>query len=41
MSSTGKRYKPDQIVTILREIEVKTVNGITIPEARKQAGISE
>ena len=41
MSSTGKRYKPEQIVTILREIDVKTVNGITIPEACKQAGISE
>ena len=41
MASPGKRYKPEQIVTILREIDVKTVNGITIPEACKQAGISE
>ena len=41
MSSTGKRYKPEQIVTILREIDVKTVNGMTIPEACKQAGLSE
>lgn len=41
MASTGKRYKPEQIVTILREIDVKTVNGMTIPEACKQAGISE
>lgn len=41
MASTGKRYKPETIVAILREIDVKTVNGIIIPEACKQAGISE
>ena len=40
-TSPGKRYKPEQIVTILCEIDVKTVNGITIPEACKQAEISE
>ena len=41
MASTGKRYKPETIVAILREIDVKTVNGIIMPEACKQAGISE
>lgn len=41
MAATGKRYKAEQIVNILREIDVKTANGKTIPEACKQAGISE
>lgn len=41
MSSTGKRYKAEQIVNMLREIDVKTSNGKTIPEACKQAGITE
>ena len=38
---TGKRYKAEQIVNLLREIDVKTANGKTIPEACKQTGISE
>ena len=38
---TGKRYKAEQIVNMLREIDVKTANGKTIPEACKQASISE
>ena len=38
---TGKRYKAEQIVNMLREIDVKTANGKTIPEACKQAGFSE
>ena len=41
MSTTGKRYKAEQIVNLLREIDVKTANGKTIPEACKQIGISE
>jgi putative transposase len=41
MAATGKRYNAEQIVNILREIDVKTVNSKTIPEACKQAGISE
>jgi transposase-like protein len=39
--ATGKRYKAEQIVNMLREIDVKTANGKTIPEACKHAGISE
>lgn len=39
--ATGKRYKAEQIVNMLREIDVKTANGKTIPEACKQIGISE
>ena len=41
MAATGKRYKAEQIVNMLREIDVKTANGKTIPEACKQLGISE
>ena len=41
MAATGKRYKAEQIVNILREVDVKTANGKTIPEACKQIGISE
>jgi transposase-like protein len=41
MATTGKRYKAEQIVNLLREIDVKTANGKTIPEACKQIGISE
>jgi len=39
--ATGKRYKAEQIVNLLREVDVKTANGKTIPEACKQIGISE
>ena len=39
--ATGKRYKAEQIVNVLREVDVKTANGKTIPEACKQIGISE
>jgi transposase-like protein len=41
MAATGKRYKAEEIVNKLREIDVKTANGKTIPEACKQIGISE
>jgi len=41
MAATGKRYKAEQIVNMLRDIDVKTANGKTIPEACKQIGISE
>ena len=41
MAATGKRYKAEQIVNMLREVDVKTANGKTIPEACKQIGISE
>ena len=41
MSRTGKRYKAEQIVNLLREIDVMTANDQTIPMACKQVGISE
>jgi transposase-like protein len=41
MSSTVKRYKAEQIVNILREIDVRTANGSTVELACKQSGISE
>ena len=34
-----KNYKPEQIVTILRQIEVAMANGKTAPQACKEAGI--
>ena len=41
MGSTGKRFKPEQIVNLLREIEVMMANGKTLLETCKQAGISD
>jgi len=32
-----KRYKPEQIVTLLRQIEVEIANGKTAPHAYKEA----
>jgi hypothetical protein len=34
-----KRYKPEQIVTMLRQIEVSIANGKTTPQACKEAEI--
>ena len=34
-----KRYKPEQIVTLLRQIEVEIVNGKTTPQACKETEI--
>ncbi len=34
-----RKYKPEQIVTVLRQIEVQIVNGKTPPQACKEAGI--
>jgi putative transposase len=34
-----QRYKPEQIVTVLRQIEVQIANGKTSPQACKEAGI--
>lgn len=36
-----KRYKPEEIIQILREIEVLTSQGSSVPEAAKQCGIVE
>ena len=33
-----KNYTPEQIVTILRQIEVQMANGKTAPQACKEAG---
>ena len=41
MTSTGKQFKPEQIVNLLREIEAMMANGKTLLEACKQAGISD
>ena len=34
------RYKPEQIVTLLRQIEVSIANGKTTPQACKEAEIT-
>ena len=34
-----RRYKPEQIVTVLRQIEVAMANGKSTPQACKEAGI--
>ena len=35
-----ERYKPEQIVTILRQIEVAVANGKSTPQACKKAEIA-
>jgi len=35
-----QRYKPEQIVTMLRQIEVGIANGRTTPQACKEAAIT-
>ena len=35
-----KRYKPEQVVTMLRQIEVGIANGKTTPQACKEAEIT-
>ena len=35
-----KRYKPEQIVTLLRQIEVGIANGKPAPQACNEAGIT-
>ena len=34
-----QKYTPEQIVTVLRQIEVQMANGKTAPQACKEAGI--
>ena len=36
-----KRYKPEQIVNLLRRIEVEVANGKTTPQAAREVGITE
>ena len=35
------RYKPEQIVNLLRKIEVELANGKTTPQAAREVGITE
>ena len=37
----GKKYTAEQIVSLLRQIEVGTANGKMTPQACKEAGITE
>ena len=37
----NKRYKPEQIVNLLRKIEVEIANGKTPPQAAREVGITE
>jgi transposase-like protein len=36
-----KRYKPEQIVNLLRKIEAELANGKTTPQAAREVGITE
>ena len=36
-----KRYKPEQIVNLLRQVEVEIANGKTTPQACKEAEITQ
>ena len=36
-----KRYKPEQIMALLRQVEVVIANGQMTPQACREAGISE
>ena len=36
-----KKHKPEQIVTLLRQIEVEVANGKITPQACRDAGITE
>jgi hypothetical protein len=36
-----KRFKPEQIMALLRQVEVVMANGRTTPQACREAGISE
>jgi putative transposase len=38
---TGKKYQPEQVVNLLRQIEVAVANGKTTAQACKEAGIVE
>ena len=37
----GKKHTPEQIVNVLRQIEVAIANGKTAPAASREAGITE
>jgi putative transposase len=37
----GKKYQPEQVVNLLRQIEVAVANGKSTPLACKDAGVTE
>ncbi len=37
----GKKHKPEQIVSLLRQIEVAVANGKTTPNCLRKGGITE
>jgi transposase-like protein len=37
----NQKYKPEQIVNLLRKIEVEIANGKTTPQAAREVGITE
>ena len=37
----GKRHKPEQIISKLREAEVELSKGVTVPEACRKIGVTE
>ncbi len=37
----GKKYQPEQVVNLLRQIEVAVANGKTTAQASKEAGMVE
>ncbi len=37
----GKKYQPEQVVNLLRQIEVALANGKSTPLACKEAGVTE
>jgi len=37
----GKRLRPEQIVTLLRQIDVLTTDGKSLAQARKEVGMVE
>lgn len=41
MAGLGKRFKPEQMVNLLRGIDVMMANGKTLLEASKEAGIND
>jgi transposase-like protein len=41
MGDTSKRYRPEQIVAMLREAEVELAKGQTIPVVAKKLGITD
>ena len=41
MGDTSKRYKPEQIVSMLREAEVELARGQTIAAVAKKLGITD